>query len=70
MPSVVSLWLIPCVLIIAVNGITSLPLAILLLLGWPKTTPVIIGLFISISLVFDGNRRYNDDKRGEAITLI
>ena len=38
----------------AVNGVASLALAILLLLGWPKTTPVIIGLFIGISLVFDG----------------
>ena len=38
----------------AVNGIASLALAILLLLGWPNTTPVIMGLFIGISLVFDG----------------
>ncbi len=38
----------------AVNGIASLALAILLLLGWPETTSVIMGLFIGISLVFDG----------------
>ena len=38
----------------AVNGFASLALAILLLLGWPKTTPVIMGLFIGISLIFDG----------------
>jgi len=38
----------------AVNGIASLALAILFLVGWPDATPVIIGLFIGISLVFDG----------------
>ncbi len=37
-----------------VNGIASLVLAIFLLLGWPKTTPVVLGFFIGISLVFDG----------------
>ena len=38
----------------AVNGIASLALATLLLLGWPKTTPILMGLFIGISLIFDG----------------
>ncbi len=38
----------------AVNGIASLALAVLLLIGWPKTTPVVVGLFIGISLVLDG----------------
>ncbi|HFD11080.1 MAG TPA: hypothetical protein ENJ32_01215 [Crenotrichaceae bacterium] len=38
-----------------VNGIASLLLATLLLIGWPQTTPVILGLFIGISLVFDGS---------------
>ena len=37
-----------------VNGIASLALAILLVLGWPQTTPIIMGLFIGISLLFDG----------------
>ena len=38
----------------AMNGIASLALAILFLIGWPDATPVIVGLFIGISLVFDG----------------
>ncbi len=36
------------------NGITSLALAILFLIGWPESTIVIVGLYISISLFFDG----------------
>ncbi|MEH6456535.1 MAG: DUF308 domain-containing protein [Cocleimonas sp.] len=36
------------------NGITSLALAILFLIGWPESTLVIVGLYISISLFFDG----------------
>ncbi len=36
------------------NGLLSLTLAILLLVGWPGTSPVFLGLYISISLLFDG----------------
>jgi len=36
------------------NGVTSLALAILFLIGWPESTLVIVGLYISISLFFDG----------------
>jgi uncharacterized membrane protein HdeD (DUF308 family) len=36
------------------NGITSLALAILFLVGWPESTLLIVGLYISISLFFDG----------------
>ena len=36
------------------NGILSLTLAVLLLIGWPGTSPVFLGLYISISLLFDG----------------
>jgi uncharacterized membrane protein HdeD (DUF308 family) len=36
------------------NGVTSLGLAILFLIGWPESTLLIVGLFISISLFFDG----------------
>ena len=38
----------------AFNGLVSLALATLLLIGWPETTPLLIGLFVSISLFFDG----------------
>ncbi|MCH9697681.1 MAG: DUF308 domain-containing protein [Gammaproteobacteria bacterium] len=37
-----------------VNGIVTLLLAVLLLMGWPKSTPVIFGIFIGFSLIFDG----------------
>ena len=36
------------------NGVMSLALAILFLVGWPESTLIIIGLYISISLFFDG----------------
>ncbi len=36
------------------NGVTSLALAVLFLIGWPESTLVIVGLYISISLFFDG----------------
>ncbi len=36
------------------NGILSLFLAILMLTGWPGTSPVFLGLYIGVSLLFDG----------------
>ncbi|PWQ93851.1 HdeD family acid-resistance protein [Leucothrix arctica] len=36
------------------NGVTSLALAVLFLMSWPEGTLIIIGLYISISLFFDG----------------
>ena len=36
------------------NGLLSLTLALLLLVGWPATSPVLLGFYISISLFFDG----------------
>lgn len=36
------------------NGILSLFLAVLMLIGWPATSPLFLGLYISISLLFDG----------------
>ncbi len=36
------------------NGLLSLTLAVLLLIGWPATSPIFLGLYISISLLFDG----------------
>ncbi len=38
----------------AFNGVTSLILAIVLFLGWPLTSPLMIGLLVGISLFFDG----------------
>lgn len=37
-----------------VNGLLSLFLAILFLIGWPVTTLWLVGLYVSISLIFDG----------------
>ena len=37
-----------------VNGIVSLLLALVLLFAWPAASPVIVGLYIGISLFFDG----------------
>jgi len=37
-----------------VNGIMSVLLAILFLIGWPQTSFWLVGLFIAISLFFDG----------------
>ncbi len=36
------------------NGVASLILATLFLIGWPESSLVIVGLYISISLFFDG----------------
>ncbi|VAW77480.1 hypothetical protein MNBD_GAMMA13-18 [hydrothermal vent metagenome] len=36
------------------NGITSLVLAMLFLYGWPATSLWLVGLYVSISLLFDG----------------
>ncbi len=36
------------------NGIVSLSLALLFLIGWPATSMWLVGLYISISLLFDG----------------
>lgn len=36
------------------NGIFSLFLAVLMLIGWPATSSIFLGLYISISLLFDG----------------
>jgi len=38
----------------AFNGIISLALAIMFLIGWPTTSLWLVGLFIAISLFFDG----------------
>ena len=38
----------------AFNGLISLLLAILFLLGWPASSMFLVGLFIAISLIFDG----------------
>jgi len=37
-----------------VNGITSVLLSVLFLLGWPQASFWLVGLFIAISLFFDG----------------
>ncbi|VAX12392.1 hypothetical protein MNBD_GAMMA24-1186 [hydrothermal vent metagenome] len=36
------------------NGMVSLLLALLFLIGWPTTSMWLVGLYISISLLFDG----------------
>jgi uncharacterized membrane protein HdeD (DUF308 family) len=36
------------------NGVTSLLLATLFLLGWPSTSLYLVGLYVGISLLFDG----------------
>ncbi len=36
------------------NGIMSFALALLLLWGWPMTSPVYLGIIVGISLLFDG----------------
>ncbi len=38
----------------AFNGLTSFVLATLFLIGWPASSLWLVGLFISISLLFDG----------------
>ncbi len=37
-----------------INGILSIVLAVILLAGWPVTSLVLVGLFVGISLFFDG----------------
>ena len=36
------------------NGVISALLAILFLIGWPATSLWLVGLYVGISLVFDG----------------
>ncbi len=36
------------------NGVLSLFLAVLMLIGWPATSPIFLGLYIGVSLLFDG----------------
>jgi len=36
------------------NAITSLALGVLFLIGWPKSSLLLIGVFVGISLLFDG----------------
>jgi len=36
------------------NGVLSLALAILILMGWPATSPIYLGIIVGISLLFDG----------------
>ncbi len=36
------------------NGILSLFLAVLMLMGWPTMSPFFLGLYIGVSLLFDG----------------
>ncbi len=36
------------------NGVSSLALALLLLVGWPAASAMLLGIYIGISLLFDG----------------
>jgi len=36
------------------NGVMSLLLAVLFLIGWPATSLLLVGIYVSISLIFDG----------------
>jgi len=38
----------------AFNGLMSFVLALVLFIGWPLTSPLMVGLFVGISLFFDG----------------
>lgn len=38
----------------SLNGVFSLLLAIILLIGWPQASAIYLGIFIGISLMFDG----------------
>jgi len=38
----------------ATNGVISLVLALLFLIGWPATSLLLVGLYVGISLLFDG----------------
>lgn len=37
-----------------VNGVLSFILAVLLLVGWPATSPIYLGIYVGVSLFFDG----------------
>lgn len=36
------------------NGVVSLMLAVMFLIGWPETSMFLVGLYVAISLFFDG----------------
>lgn len=36
------------------NGLLSLALAVIILVGWPASSPVYLGIIVGISLLFDG----------------
>lgn len=38
----------------AFNGLMSFILALVLFIGWPLTSPLMVGLYVGISLIFDG----------------
>lgn len=38
----------------AFNGLMSFVLALVLFIGWPVSSPVMLGLYVGISLIFDG----------------
>jgi len=38
----------------SINGVTSVLLAALFMIGWPETSYWLVGLYVAISLVFDG----------------
>jgi uncharacterized membrane protein HdeD (DUF308 family) len=38
----------------AFNGLVSLFLAVLFLVGWPSTSLYLVGIYVAISLLFDG----------------
>jgi len=40
--------------LMSINGVASVLLAALFMIGWPETSLWLVGLFIAISLVFDG----------------
>jgi uncharacterized membrane protein HdeD (DUF308 family) len=40
--------------LMSVNGVTSMFLAVLFMIGWPETSYWLVGLYVAISLLFDG----------------
>ena len=38
----------------AFNGVADVALAVLFTVGWPKTSLLLVGIFVGVSLVFDG----------------
>ncbi len=36
------------------NGLVDVALAVLFLVGWPQTSLILVGIFVGVSLVFDG----------------